>query len=601
MPNLRKSLRRNFWHSRAQKPPSSSSLPCVAATQTIDNNKPSSTCSFAPVKSPSFERLRNDVAIPALLVNCSQEIQSRGLSTEGIFRRSGNSALIEKLLKEFAAADDPFHIDLSTVPVHTLTGLFKRYLQQLSEPVIPKLLQPELLNAYESTPDVREKVRRINAACQSLPDFHGILLCFIIRFAHSVSNHADHNKMTPENLSIILAPTCVRLDGVSHLLSNSSDGNIYKAKASPLQKPVKMFRTLSLRRASKPAAIPQSSLSQTTLSCDILSKSSLKDRLQPLFTSMHNTSKSHKLQEHQQQRHMPKYAPHNLLQLELIKDNTRWNKFFQFMIENAPKFSYDSNVNDNNNNNASIQENIVDDGNSLKSESTSSLSSPKVKRIKDIFGSMLAMFPDIARELKITMSPTRTTSPSRALAPSIDLPAPGQLINGPEPNVSSVSSPSSSSSSSSSSLSPPMSPPLLSSSAATVVSRSARHRFDMGLPPPAAAMPPTRSSLDMWSSPLAPLRRTLTADTPSNIDDESDSPCRFSGTKYEAIWQHWKEREEEERRKIPALSLRNPNIQRKGDMLKSLSQNVAFAAPPTNKRPLSVAFIPSARPNYFLR
>lgn len=75
----------------------------------------------------------------------------QGLHVEGIFRRSGSSATIERLLKEFNESSEPDCISLDTIPVHTIAGLFKRFLQQLSEPVIPRSFQPEFLHIFEST------------------------------------------------------------------------------------------------------------------------------------------------------------------------------------------------------------------------------------------------------------------------------------------------------------------------------------------------------------------------------------------------------------------------------------------------------------------
>ena len=68
MPNLRKSLRRKFWHNQTQKPPT---LACIAS-QAIDET---STCSSTSVKSPSHKTR----PIPALLLKCNKEIQTRGI------------------------------------------------------------------------------------------------------------------------------------------------------------------------------------------------------------------------------------------------------------------------------------------------------------------------------------------------------------------------------------------------------------------------------------------------------------------------------------------------------------------------------------------
>ncbi|KAI9275529.1 hypothetical protein BDA99DRAFT_189206 [Phascolomyces articulosus] len=583
MPNFRKSLSRNFWHHRAQKPPS---LTCVAS-QAIDETSTCSvtaSCSASSVKFPSHNK-KTTRTIPALLLKCSKEIQKRGIDTEGIFRRSGNTSLIEKLLTKYSDVDDPRYIDLDTVPIHSLTGLFKRYLQQLSEPVIPKLFQHELLNAYESTLDSQEKIQRINAACQLLPVFHDILLRFVIKFAHTVSCHVDQNKMSAENLSIIFAPTCIRLDGVGQLLSNSQ-GNMEKVKSSQMQKPVKIFRTLSLRKTKQSSAQkqqPRLTLSKSTFSCDKLASQSIEHRLKPLFTT--KNSRSH---QQQIQRSLPKYEPQDLLQLGLVKESGRWNKFFQFMIENAPKFNYYISPSSLEEEQNTFYHDDDEEKASLVSGggSSNSLTSPKVRRIKDIFGSMLSMFPDIAQDLNIIISPTASPS-SRAhrqqqndssSSPISQILDP--FMNGAESNTHSITVPSNN-------RSQPYHTAFLSSPAAAVPISSSHKR----------------NSSDTWTLPMAPLRRTLT--TEDVVSNEGlESPTQFTGTKYEAIWQHWKEREEkeeEERQVVPTVELKNCNNPRRSDWLKSLSQNVDFATPPTNKRPISVAIIPSARPNYFLR
>ena len=415
------------------------------------------------------------------------------------------------------------------------------------------------------------------------------MLLFVIHFAHTVSCHADQNKMSAENLSIIFAPTCVRLDGVGQLLSNNSSSSMEKAKSSPMQKPVKMFRTLSLRKTSRTLVPPRPSASQATLTCDKISPHSFGNRLKPLLSSIHNSNRSQQ-QMQQHQRPIPKYEPRDLLQLGLVKESGRWNKFFQFMIENAPKFNYtnrypttfsleDQQAVIYNGNDDDVDKILV----STEDETESNhLTSPKVRRIKDIFGSMLSMFPDIAQDLNISMSPTASPT-SRADPTALFSSVRPSTMNGPEPNVL-----------------------LLSSSESLSNKRQQKPHYTALLPPPAAAtVSRKRNSSDTWTPPMASLRRTMTADTCSGNNNDSEgleSPTRFTGTKYEAIWQHWKEREDEERH-IPTLELKTSsnNLRSKGDWLKSLSQNADFAAPTTNKRPMSVAFIPSARPNYFLR
>lgn len=61
---------------------------------------------------------------------------------EGIFRKSGSTAAMNKLQAQFEENHQPFTVQIpQNLSIHAFAGLFKRYLQQLSEPVIPRKYQ----------------------------------------------------------------------------------------------------------------------------------------------------------------------------------------------------------------------------------------------------------------------------------------------------------------------------------------------------------------------------------------------------------------------------------------------------------------------------
>lgn len=72
-----------------------------------------------------------------------------GLDVEGIFRKSGSNAVLNQLQAQLEENTNPFLVKFPhTVSSHTLAGLFKRYLQQLPEPVIPRQFQPLFLDIF---------------------------------------------------------------------------------------------------------------------------------------------------------------------------------------------------------------------------------------------------------------------------------------------------------------------------------------------------------------------------------------------------------------------------------------------------------------------
>ncbi|KAI8394281.1 Rho GTPase activation protein [Radiomyces spectabilis] len=149
-----------------------------------------------------------------------QEIMARGLDIEGIFRRSGTAAAMKQLQGQLEdmkrrSGDEKKHaqVDLSAAPIHCVTGLLKRYLQQMSEPVIPTYLHDTFLELYDEHDSVIEKKQKLRKAVTLLPLEHLNLLQFILEICDCVCQHPK-NRMTPQSMAIIFAPTCTRLDGL---------------------------------------------------------------------------------------------------------------------------------------------------------------------------------------------------------------------------------------------------------------------------------------------------------------------------------------------------------------------------------------------------
>lgn len=73
---------------------------------------------------------------------------------EGLFRLSGAASDVRQLANEFDRP--PYygkHLDLSTYDIHTITGVVKKYLRALPEPVIPRHLHSRFLQTASSLSD----------------------------------------------------------------------------------------------------------------------------------------------------------------------------------------------------------------------------------------------------------------------------------------------------------------------------------------------------------------------------------------------------------------------------------------------------------------
>ncbi|PAV63062.1 hypothetical protein WR25_14740 [Diploscapter pachys] len=129
--------------------------------------------------------LAHQTAIPPVVQQCIKEVESRGLTVEGIYRVSGSHDHMERLRVQF---DSQQNVDLSQVDdIHTVCGLLKLYLRLLPQQLVP-------FSVY----------RR---ALGELSEANAYTLNAILTHLKKVSDLSGQNKMSAENLSTIFSPT----------------------------------------------------------------------------------------------------------------------------------------------------------------------------------------------------------------------------------------------------------------------------------------------------------------------------------------------------------------------------------------------------------
>ena len=137
---------------------------------------------------------------------------NKGLRVEGLFRLSGAASDVRQLSHEFDMGNP---IDLSTYDIHAITGVVKKYLRSLPNPVIPHAYHNAFLRTAvtdncndNSSCDVKTLLNLVS----SLPLLHRHLLCSILHLTSAIQNHTDINMMNPEALAVVLAPVSTGLE-----------------------------------------------------------------------------------------------------------------------------------------------------------------------------------------------------------------------------------------------------------------------------------------------------------------------------------------------------------------------------------------------------
>jgi len=150
------------------------------------------------------DRSHDGVLLPSVVRRCIDHVEDNGLMQEGIYRSSGVKSKVNKLRAAFEARKP---VNLHDYEPAVVASVLKQFLRELPEPVLTAELSPRFERvAAESSPQVRiEGVKRL--INEDLPVFNRALVQYIFAHMNHVIERERFNKMTLQNVSIVLSPT----------------------------------------------------------------------------------------------------------------------------------------------------------------------------------------------------------------------------------------------------------------------------------------------------------------------------------------------------------------------------------------------------------
>lgn len=145
--------------------------------------------------------------VPALIVHCINEIETRGLNEVGLYRVSGSDrdvkALKERFLKNNGIPN------LQDLDIHILCGCIKDFLRSLHEPLIPISLWTTFSNAAQTIPtDDCDISMEVISAIEKLPQANRDTLAYLILHFQRIAE-CPEVKMPLSNFAKVFAPTIV--------------------------------------------------------------------------------------------------------------------------------------------------------------------------------------------------------------------------------------------------------------------------------------------------------------------------------------------------------------------------------------------------------
>eukprot|EP00105_Crassostrea_gigas_P035727 XP_019919875.1 PREDICTED: unconventional myosin-IXa isoform X5 [Crassostrea gigas] len=171
-----------------------------------DNQNPGSKVYGVPLAS----LVSDDHKIPVIVERLIVAIETHGMFTVGVYRKSGATAKVKQLKQNIdSGKEDMTAIDIEEYPIHTLTTVLKYFFRELPEPLLTFELYDDFLRTAEIH-DEKERVQAMYAVIEKLPkpnyDLFERLIFHLARIAHN----EPLNKMSSNGLAIIFAPALLR-------------------------------------------------------------------------------------------------------------------------------------------------------------------------------------------------------------------------------------------------------------------------------------------------------------------------------------------------------------------------------------------------------
>ncbi|XP_052456390.1 rho GTPase-activating protein 15 isoform X1 [Carassius gibelio] len=190
---------------------------------------------------------REKSVVPQFVRKCTEAVERRGLETDGIYRVSGNLAVIQKLrfavnheravttdgrylfpedlVQERLDLDDPQWED-----IHVITGALKLFFRELPEPLVPYTLFHDVVETVKTSEQL-EKVERLKLLVLSMPPPNQHTLRHMIGHLRRVMERSNSNRMTTQNIGIVFGPTLMRPENES---GNMAINMVYQNQAVEL-------------------------------------------------------------------------------------------------------------------------------------------------------------------------------------------------------------------------------------------------------------------------------------------------------------------------------------------------------------------------------
>ncbi|XP_052467482.1 rho GTPase-activating protein 12 isoform X4 [Carassius gibelio] len=152
---------------------------------------------------------REGTSVPHFVKMCIEHVENTSLTVDGLYRVSGNLAVIQKL--RFAINHDE-KVDLEDnkwEDIHVTTGALKMFFRELPEPLFTYASFNDFVEAIKHS-DYKQRVQSIKDLLKQLPKPNQETMKVLFKHLKRVIDHGEVNRMTTQSVAIVFGPTLLR-------------------------------------------------------------------------------------------------------------------------------------------------------------------------------------------------------------------------------------------------------------------------------------------------------------------------------------------------------------------------------------------------------
>ncbi|XP_066532950.1 rho GTPase-activating protein 18 [Hoplias malabaricus] len=150
--------------------------------------------------------------VPLIMQRLISHIEEEGLHTEGLLRVPGSSTRVKAVCQELELKFYDGLFSWETLKQHDAASLLKLFIRELPHP----LLTVEYFSAFVSVlkfPTKKQQLQALNLLVLLLPEPSRDTLKALLEFLQRVIDHKDQNKMTLNNVAVVMAPNIFMFKG----------------------------------------------------------------------------------------------------------------------------------------------------------------------------------------------------------------------------------------------------------------------------------------------------------------------------------------------------------------------------------------------------